>query len=203
MYRADVLQDQGAEQQGDGLDITRVSFHVWVIPLICRIFVPRFIRRRPGKHLPSWLRVRLLRFTRYRFEYQGTTGVERYRRGVGLVGRCVDANDPTVIHISDLDDEEFQAGLVSPDAWRNSKPEINKGLKLAQAEDLAKRYQQAAALVLQRRGAPIGCITMELPKDCDARFPDPSDVAAVKNDPLLKALREAASLTEIHLTPSL
>ena len=181
-------------------DISQVSLHVWSIPLFWRIVVPAKMKRRQNvnSRTPILFRAPLIRLVSYRLEHHGHSNISRLRKGVGLVGRCVARNNKRKIHIVRFYKPEFQQALASEESWYESKPNINQGLKRELGEELAERYSQAAALVLQANGCPLGCITLELPPRCTINFPD--NTSDLERDPRFVALRKAASLVENELT---
>lgn len=184
-------------------DISQVSMHVWVVPLFWRIVVPSSIRKKSKvkSRLPKWLRAPLIRFASYRLEYHGRSGISRYRMGFGLVGICAAINTRNQHQIVRFYSHEFQEALLSDTAWDESRLEINRGLSIDQGRNLARRYSQAAALVLQSNGgAPIGCVTLELPPHSKANFPTDLSPESLENDPLFQTLKKGTRLVLNVLT---
>jgi hypothetical protein len=181
-------------------DISQVSLHVWSIPLFWRVVVPSKIKKRQNvkSRTPDLFRARLTRLASYRLEHHGHSNISRLRKGKGLVGRCVERNNKRTIHIVRFYKPEFQQALISDESWYDSLPEINQGLKRELGRELAERYSQAVALVLQAESCPIGCITLELPPKCTINLPD--NTSDLERDPRIIALRKAASLVENELT---
>jgi hypothetical protein len=178
-------------------DTSQVSLHVWVIPLAYRKLVPPWIRRRPASknRIPPWLRSPLVRFAMYRLEYRSNSRISYFRKGVGLVGRCVDVNKKNVIHIVRFNSAAFNEALSSEAAWAASPVEIHQHLTLEQGRELSERYSQAAAIVLQDGSDAIGCLTLDLPLDCKSEFGD-----SAANDVLQETLKATAESVENHLT---
>jgi hypothetical protein len=182
-------------------DISQVSMHVWSIPLFWRVVVPVPIKKRQHvkSRTPNLFRARLIRLASYRLDHHGHSNFSRVRKGTGLVGRCAQRNNRHKIHIVRFYTPEFQQALLSDESWYDdSSPEINQRLKRELGKELAERYSQAAALVLQVKGCPIGCITLELPPQCTINLPD--NTSDLEHDPRIEALRNAASLVERELT---
>jgi hypothetical protein len=178
-----------------GDDITQLSLHVWMLPMWYRTLVPLRFRnaRRDNRRLPTWTRPALTCLATHRFGPHEPAGV-KFHKGIGLVGRCIDLGQPGYIHSVRFDTKEFKDALDKDEAdWRAEKVTIHQNLKLSQAQRLAAAYSQAAALVIRETsGEAIGCITIELPPDCQVHFRNPTSKGA-KDDPLLKRFRSTAS----------
>lgn len=177
-------------------DITRVSFHVWVLPLWYRK-LPSTLRgdsKSTGGRLSTRFRPRLKRIAMYRFEHQGPSRI-KFRPGVGLVGRSIELNNRSKAQIVRFNRPDFQKALKSEGRWVDSKNvKITQNLTRDQALELSKSYSQAAAHVLQEAGNPIGCVSMSLPPNCSAEFTD------TLNDPLLLVLKATTESIENLLT---
>lgn len=174
-------------------DITEVGFHVWVLPSWYRL-LPLSIRRRPkpdDRRLPIWLRPRLRRLARYRFERREDSGVT-FRKGVGVIGRCIDLNVTSKIHIVRLDSQEYQDALTAgPENWDSQPMDIRQRLSHSQAAILAESYGQVAAVPLRHpsKGDAIGCVTLDLPPGAQRLEDAPRGKSA---DPLLRVLQTTA-----------
>jgi hypothetical protein len=183
-------------------DITRVSFHVWVVPMWYRRLVPYRIRRRrkpDDRRLPERLRPRLQRLALHRFEQHEPSGVI-FRKGIGLVGRCIDLNDRNQILIMRFNSAPAKRAMRDEATWANADINIHHNLKLSDARTLAQSYSQAAAIVIRERsGDAIGCVTLELPTDCKVSLGRRTRTAAGQ-DPLLLHLKLVAQQVENHLT---
>lgn len=170
-----------------GDDITKVTFHVWVLP--------RWYRRLPAKACRGPLRSpRLLRVAMYRFQRQGSSRI-KFRKGMGLIGRCMEANNKDVVMIVRFNRPDFTQALATDGKWMDSDIEINQGLTRNQAQELVKLYSQAAARVLQDPdGNAIGCVTMGLPPNCSVEF------SGVPGDPLVELLQATGDRVQDSLT---
>ncbi len=189
-----LLQSALIEMHRDGFDRTNimlVSFHVWMVPAWYRTLFPFKLRRAIpiGEKIPTRLRPSLVRLAMFRFEHQPPSGL-RFRKGIGLVGRCVEIEDQRAL-IARFDSPPFRAALASDEAWSQASIEVTHGLKRPQAERLSRSYNQAAAVAIREAtGEPIGCVTLELPRDGNPHFRG-------QNDPLLKQLKITARQIEI------
>jgi len=114
--------------------------------------------------------------------------------GKGLVGRCTASNKDSEVHVVRLYKQEFKEAVKDDHAWHEAPPRITQGLGRELAEELAGKYSQAAAVVIQRKGAPVGCVTLELPPRCSVNFPE--DEAGLLQDPRIEILRKTAKLVE-------
>lgn len=176
-------------------DISQVSLHVWIIPRVWRLFPGRIRRRsKVESRIPDFLRARLVRLASYRLEHKEHSNVARFRMGKGLVGRCVASNEESDVHVVRFYEQEFKDAIKDDHAWHEAPPRITQGLRRELAEELAKKYSQAAAVVFQRKGAPVGCVTLELPLRCSVNFPE--DKAGLFKDPRIEILRQTAKLVE-------
>lgn len=180
-------------------DLTRVSLHVWMVPLWFRTLFPYRVRkvlRRDGlmRRLPVHMRLSIVRLAIHRFEHHEPSGVT-FRRGIGLVGRCIEENNAGQVVSVRLDTKQFKDALAKDNkAWWEEKETIHQNLKRADAKKIAATYSQAAALVLREEsGEAIGCITLELPPDSKVHF------RASKTNPLLKHLRTAGGHVQNQL----
>lgn len=178
-------------------DVTLVSFHVWVVPMWYRRFVPYAIRRRTksdDRKLPLWLRPHLQRLAMYRFQHHEPSGVA-FRKGVGVVGRCIDQNARNHVMVVRLDNAQTKAALATDDAWHAAPVAVTQNLSRKAAQALASSYSQVAAIVIRETsGEAIGCVTLDLPAGSKIHFKSrPSDA-------LLVRLRSTAEQVETHLT---
>jgi hypothetical protein len=135
-----------------------------------------------------------MRLTSYRLEHKEHSNVSRFRMGNSLVGRCAASNEESEVHVVRFYEQEFKDAIKDDDAWNEARPRITQGLRRRLAVELAKKYSQAAAVVIQRRGAPVGCVTLELPPQCSVNLPE--DKADLLKDPRIETLRKTAKLVE-------
>lgn len=179
-------------------DFSQVSLHVWLVPTFWRVLPVRIRRRtKVDSRIPSFFRARLVRLASYRLEHKEHANVSRFRMGYGLIGRCAATNEESEVHVVRFYEDEFQDALKDSPSWNTASPVITQGLKYDLAVELAKKYSQAAALVIQRKGAPVGCVTLELPPQCTVNFPE--DEAELSKDPRIETLRETAVLVAREL----
>lgn len=180
-------------------DVTKLSFHVWTVPLWYRRLVPYKLRRKFKEHkpyFPAVLRPPLIRFAMYQFEDHAPSNIG-FRKGVGLVGRCITANKRSDICVFRFDSATRNALKGTEDAWRKLPVGTTQRLKVRQAKKLSEKYSQAAALVItESSGEAIGCVTLGLPKDSKGRFAKPRKGYYKLDDPLLVQLRATASEVE-------
>jgi hypothetical protein len=189
IYREDLYSD----------DLTKVSFHVWIVPMWYRLLVPYQIRRkvkRDRRKMPLFLRPRLRRVATFRWEHHEPSGIN-FKKGVGVIGRCIDLNEKGKPFLVRMDSDTFQAALrAGKDAWRSQDIKITQNLKFKDAEALAGSYGQVAALVLRERsGEAIGCITLDLPSGAKISLRRSSN-----GKQLLRKLSAAAEQCETLLT---
>jgi hypothetical protein len=190
IHRADIYKD----------DVTRLSFHVWTVPLWYRRLVPYKLRRRFKEHkpyLPAPVRPPLIRFAMCQFEHRAPSNIG-FRKGVGLVGRCITANKPADICVIRFDSAAMRKALKgTEEEWRKLSDGLTQNLKLRQAKKLSEKYSQAAALVItESSGEAIGCVTLGLPRGSKGRFTKPSKGYYSPKDPLVVQLRATASEVE-------
>lgn len=107
----------------------------------------------------------------------------------------MEENHKSEVHVVRFYTSAFKEAVTTDDAWERSPLEIHQKLTRAQGEELAEKYSQAAAVVLQVEGAPIGCITLELPPKCTINLPEDNE-ERLKHDPRIDALMKAAKLIE-------
>jgi hypothetical protein len=152
-------------------DITQVSLHVWVVPTWYRKIIPYSIRSRVKPDaLPIWIRPKIQRLAMYRWEHHAASGL-RFRKGIGIVGRCIDINDPHEALRVILDRSAFRGALRNEDTWQKAPLSITHNVKYADAKKLAARYGQVSAIVLREEsGEAIGCITLDLPPGSKLRL---------------------------------
>jgi hypothetical protein len=185
-------------------ELTKISLHVWSVPLWYRVLIPYKVRRRimsaKKRRLLGWLTAQpsLICLARYRIEHHDPTGVP-FRSGVGLVGRCVDLNQSGQIHIVKLNSPIFKAAVKGDVQWQAAKETTTQNLSREAAQKLAGSYGEAAALVIRdTSGEAIGCVTLELPPDSGVHLPQPNTKSA-KTHPLLKVLRSTTALVQNQL----
>jgi hypothetical protein len=148
-------------------DVTKLSFHVWSVPRWYRRVVPYSVRRKvkkDGRRMPERLRPRLQRLATFRWEHLAPSNI-KLRKGVGVVGRCIDLNQRDKTILVRFDSRAFQTALrQGPEHWSQQTINITQNLSFESAEELSTKYGQVAALVLcDVSGEAIGCITIELP----------------------------------------
>jgi hypothetical protein len=178
-------------------DVTKLSLHVWTVPLWYRRLVPYKLRRKFKEHkpyFPPFLRPPLVRFAMYQFEDHAPSNIG-FRKGVGLVGRCITANKPNDICVVRFDSDALRKALKgTEEEWRKLPDGLTQKLKLRQAKKLSEKYRQAAALVItESSGEAIGCVTLGLPKGSKGRFTKPRKGYYEPTDPLVMELRAIAS----------
>jgi hypothetical protein len=190
IYRDDCYDD----------DITRLSFHVWIVPVWYRRLVPYKFRKRvkpDASRVPKLLRPRLRRLAIYRFKHHARSGVT-FRKGIGVVGRCIDHNVAGRLMTVALDSNSFRAAIRGgEDAWKQAPLEITQNLGLSDATRLADSYGQVATLVLREAsGEAIDCITMDLPPESKVRLARSGN----KHQELFNVFHSTAEDVENHLT---
>jgi hypothetical protein len=179
-------------------DISQISFHVWIVPLFWRLFPARIRRRsKVESRMPSFFRARLVRFTSYRLEHKEHSNISRFRLGKGLVGRCAASNEESEVHVVRFYEDEFQEAIQDEPSWNDARASITQGISRELAIELARKYSQAAAVVVQKKGAPVGCVTVSLPPVCTVNLPE--DREALRDDPRVEALLTTAKLVEREL----
>lgn len=181
-------------------DITRLSFHVWIVPVWYRRLVPYLFRKRvrpDASRVPKFLRPKLRRIAIYRFKHHARSGVT-FRKGIGIVGRCIDHNVAGRLMTVALDSQSFKAAVRGGEgAWRQAPVEITQNLRLSDATRLADSYGQVATLVLREAsGEAIGCITMDLPPGSKVRLTRPGN----RHQELFNVFHSTADDVENHLT---
>lgn len=159
-----IHQDEGFPRNAD---ISRISMHVWVLPTWYRRLALRFagLVHDDGDEPPRFA-PQLVRLSTYRFQDQRPSGV-KFKLGVGLVGRCVARNKPNEILIMRYNTHPVKDALDTDDetVWRETDITINQNLPIKDAQKLAERYREVAAVAItEPTGQPIGCLTLELPK---------------------------------------
>lgn len=184
--------------------VTKISFHVWLIPGWYRKTIPYRLRHR-GKQLanrlPIWTRPHLVRFAVFRFEHHSSAEV-RFRKGVGIIGRCIDLNRKDHVMTIALDSKAFRVALADQQAWAGARDELTHGLPFAAAQQLADAYGQVATVVLRETwGEAIGCLTMELPRRCKLRLTAQPKTGSPEGR-LMDIFHEAKDAVENHLTRS-
>lgn len=153
-------------------DITELGFHVWLVPRWYRFMLPYGFRcwlrhRTSVADQEKWARrPKLKRAAAFRIAPQARSGVS-FRKGRGVVGTCLQLNDSDRCLPINWGEPERKALLDSHDraAWQDASVEMNKGIQYEDAVELAKRYGQAAAIVLHAKDSDeaIGCVTIDLP----------------------------------------
>jgi hypothetical protein len=166
-----MLVDMYREDHFD-CDFPQVSVHVWEVPAWYRRIFPfgfrKWLRRLSSGDLRRRaVRPKLVRVASFRFEQQGPLDVW-FKKGEGLIGTCLLANDKRQLHTADFRTPEYQAAIVDEDSWRHARRDITMDLQLEDARLLANRYGQAAALVIQTdKSEAIGCLTLEIPPEAN------------------------------------
>jgi hypothetical protein len=200
-----ILQSAVVELAQHGVsagDLVGVGLHVWLVPPWYRFLFPFQLRR----HLagaPRWLRrlrlrPKLICVARYRVQPHDRSGLG-FRKGVGLVGRCVAHNQPGQIHIVKLGTQAFRAATADEDRWRVANVTTTQNLSLKAAQSLARIYGEAAALgIKDASGDALGCVTLEFAAGSPLHLPQPNKKAA-KSDIFLLQLRNTAELVQTQL----
>jgi hypothetical protein len=98
-----------------------------------------------------------------------------FRKGVGLVGICVERDRRDRALIVDFDREDMQRLLTcTKREWDHAPPEMTHRLKQDQFRKLSDKYGQAAAIVLRDAGTgePVGCLTLDIAPSSKLRIQD-------------------------------
>lgn len=89
-----------------------------------------------------------------------------FKKGVGLIGLCVEANDSETIFTLDTAVEPYRSAVAASDStiWDQLNAVERRGLEYAEAKKLAQRYGEVIAKVVQdlETGEPIGCVTISI-----------------------------------------
>lgn len=173
---------------------TTASIHVWEVPALYRKVFPYRWRRWADENLKGLVskipyRPTLQKVVKFRIEDQPMSGIE-FKKGVGLVGMCMEENIRERVHSVDFADPVYVAALKGTEEdWSNQSKSITRGLTLKQALILSERYRGALAVVIQTPlGEPIGCCTLEVPAE--------SDLDIIKSTQAKADLRRLAQLVE-------
>lgn len=147
--------------------------HVWVVPFWYRSIavypVRRQLTRLTEKQRLAALRKLTFRPTLLRLAAVGlvkrnSTHVA-FVKGRGLVGLCLSNNREDEVLSIDLRDDDARRSLELSDAdWANQPVEVTHNLELEEARELALRYGQVIACVVQSSvGEAVGCVTISVP----------------------------------------
>lgn len=154
-------------------DLLSVTLHIWEVPSWYRRVFPFSLR--------LWLKKlvrgqRLQRFARYSrrptlhraaavaLQKREPSGVA-FCKGIGIVGICLERNDPDELLKLDVQDPAYGSALASScDDWDQLGPEMTRGLVQSEAQILAKRHGQVVARVVRHpdRAEAIGCVTVSV-----------------------------------------
>lgn len=173
---------------------TTASIHVWEVPALYRKVFPYRWRRWADENLKGLVskipyRPTLRKVVKFRIEDQPMSGID-FKKGVGLVGMCMEENIRERVHSVDFADPAYVAALKGTEEdWSNQSKSITRELTLKQALILSERYRGALAVVIQTPlGEPIGCCTLEVPAE--------SDLDIIKSTQAKADLRRLAQLVE-------
>jgi hypothetical protein len=164
-------------------DISKLGFHVWLVPRWYRYIFPYRIRRAlkgivSENFRRKVMRLKLQRAAAFRLDDQGASGV-RPRKGSGIIGTCLVLNQRGRIVPINWEDPERAYALATRERWEEAGLRITKGLKYEDAQLLSERYGQAAAVVIRARDSDeaIGCVTIDLPRGVDVSLEDEAGAA--------------------------
>ena len=194
-----------AKKEIAGTEIVQISLHVWLVPPWYRFLFPYQLRRRVANRSTKqpWLRrlrisPTLVCMARYRVQPYDPSGLT-FRKGIGLVGRCVAHNQAGVIHVVKLGTPAFKAALVDEKRWKAAHTTTTQNLSLEAGRSLAGLYSEAAALVIKdASGDALGCVTIEFSASSTLHLPQPNKKAA-KDDLFLQQLRTTSDLVQTQL----
>jgi hypothetical protein len=180
-------------------EVLHVGFHVWALPLWYRRCPPQMYGRLPDR-IKGRLEPKLHLVAAYSFVQKDPSEVT-FTLDVGLIGRCVAANDSQRIMVVRLDRGPAKRLLKAPVAdWEACKDvTVTQNLPQSDAVRLAKSYGQVAALVMRDGRDAIGCVTLDLPPDCNRRLLSPNQKAA-KTDPVYRDLSTTTAAVARLLT---
>jgi hypothetical protein len=175
-------------------DVLEFRIHVWEVPRWYRRLFPYNFRIRlkaivtkaPFRPFSKWvIRPTLNRVASVGLTKVPTTGI-RFRKGVGIVGACLAANDRAEFLTLDISDATYKQALDAPDeaTWTSYGTKITHGLSQKDAKKLSHSYGQVLARVIQdpHTGEGIGCITISV-KD-----PKPSVLPVVNGEQIRRKL---------------
>lgn len=183
------------------VDALAMSLHVWEVPVWYRVLFPYWLRKWAKRFFSEDFREdhgrrpKLDRTGYMSFDRKPPSGIN-FRRNKGMVGVCLDRNQPGVPVWVDFESPKFQEALASNESWNSAGNDITRGLRYDAAKSLAERYSRAVALVVQDEssGEPLGCLTWSLPKGATL---SESDMATILND---VELASTASLIAVRLS---
>lgn len=218
------ILDLGDETIGDAEVfrdvVASMSLHVWLLPIWYRKLRWARIGLRwgivkvagPERSKRIVLRPRLTRFVVDRVDALEPSGVT-FRRGVGLVGLCIERDRRDKAMAVDFETPDMQELLKASAAdWKAAPSESTFNLSQHDFGRLADKYGQAMALVLREAstGEPIGCLSVELPPDCPVRLQDysaprtPSGEVALTPEgaAVIRKLRSTRNLVQANVSLS-
>jgi hypothetical protein len=198
------LQSAVVQLHRDGTfngDITKLSFHVWIVPAWYRLIPYKFRRWWTQKKrfpVPTRLRPTLQRVATYRIDHLPHSELT-FKKGIGIVGRCIELNPTGVLQVK-LDSTSFRNALrEGPNSWQNQPLELTQNLEYEHARILADRYGQVAAQAIREQsGEVIGCVTVELPPRGEGAFA--VTLRRRSGRPVIDALKLVTTHVENHLT---
>ena len=195
------LYDKDCFKKADGThraNLMHVSLHVWLVPTWYRIIVPFRLRSKLSDErrarLPGWIRPPIKRFVKFRFEHRPPSKV-RFRKGKGVIGRCVETADVDRTHIATFDSNSGRQAIRSEADWKRAPVSVTQNLRFQEAKRLSTRYSQVLAFALcNNKGDAIGCLTFSFAR---ARN---NGLIRDAGDPLLAEMKSLARQVQDLLT---
>lgn len=152
--------------------LCELRVHVWEVPVWYRRIFPNKFRgglkwlvKRNGFHFISLMTISpTLRRVAAVGLYRPVPSGVRFSKGVGLIGVCIAANDPTEILSLDATRGSYKRALKArtEEQWESNGEELTHSLSRADAVKLSHSYGQVIAKVIQdvNSGEAIGCVTI-------------------------------------------
>lgn len=171
----------------DGFTLT--SMHVWMVPVAYRVALPfrfrRWLRRLINEDLCEKYSVkpRLTRVAVFGLKDHESTGVS-FRKGYGLVGRCLAENGSAPLYVDFADSGMSKALEAGANEWRRSATDITHGLKFSDAKQIADRYSQSVARVVSDPDSreALGVVTLEVRSGFKPKLKDNQDLVQHLNE---------------------